>query len=104
MIERGPYLSADPTEQVPAGWTVLPAGTIDGSATTVAFDPAVHDVCRTDRPFTAAAAVGVTAAGWRRVAATDTGGEIWLRDRVASVLQQLARHRQTLGQTQARSL
>jgi hypothetical protein len=56
----------------------------------VVYQPARHDVCRALGPSNLRVAAGLGEAGFRRTAAFDGGGELWVRDRPAAMRARLA--------------
>lgn len=78
------------TEPVPPGWATHPAGAVGGVALEVVYQPARHDVCRALGPMTLRVETGLGEAGFRRTAAFDGGGELWVRDRLAAMRARLA--------------
>ncbi|MGH9136595.1 MAG: hypothetical protein ACRD0G_06045 [Acidimicrobiales bacterium] len=78
------------TEPVPAGWQTHPGGVVGGVVLDVVYQPARHDVCRALGPLNLRVAVGLGEAGFRRAAAFDGGGGLWVRDRPAAMRARLA--------------
>jgi hypothetical protein len=81
---------ASATDPVPVGWQTHPAGTVDGIPLDIVYRPARHDVCRALLALNARVAAGLGAAGYRRTARLDGGGELWVRDRSAAMRARLA--------------
>ena len=77
-------------EPVPAGWATHPLGTVGGVPFEFAYRPDRHDVCRALNPLNDKVIAGLAAAGYRKAAAFDSGGELWVRERSASVRARLA--------------
>lgn len=78
------------TEPLPPGWRTHPAGVVGGVVLDVVYQPARHDVCRALGPLNLSVAAGLGEAGFRRTAAFDGGGELWVRDRPAAMRARLA--------------
>lgn len=81
---------AESPEPVPGGWQTHPAGVVGGVALEVVYQPARHDVCRALGPLTPRITIGLGESGYRRTAAFDGGGELWVRDRPAAMRARLA--------------
>jgi len=77
-------------EPVPDGWRTHPAGSVGGVALDVVYQPARHDVCRALGPLNQRLTSGLGEAGFRKAAAFDGGGELWVRDRPAVLRARLA--------------
>lgn len=75
---------------VPPGWATHPAGTVGGINLECVYRPDRHDVCRALNPLSEKAVTGLAQAGYRKAAAFDGGGALWVRDRSASVRARLA--------------
>jgi hypothetical protein len=85
-MTRGPYVAPAPVVDAPEGWRVLPIGDIHGLAHAAVFHRRLHDICQTDRPFSAPVVDAIEQRGWHRAATTDDGTQVWLRERAARCL------------------
>jgi len=54
------------------------------------YRPDRHDVCRALNALNPKVAAGLAHAGYRKAAAFDGGGELWVRERAAAVRARLA--------------
>lgn len=77
-------------EPVASGWATHPAGTVAGVRFEFVYRPDRHDVCRALNPLNEKVVAGLAQAGYRKAAAFDGGGELWVRERSASVRARLA--------------
>lgn len=77
-------------EPVPPGWATHPLGRISGIDFEFLYRPDHHDVCRALNPLNQKVVAGLAQAGYRKAAAFDGGGELWVRERSASVRARLA--------------
>lgn len=77
-------------EPVAAGWATHPLGTVGGVGMEFVYRPDRHDVCRALNPLNQHIVAGLAQAGYRKAAAIDGGGELWVRERAASVRARLA--------------
>ena len=77
-------------ESVAPGWATHPAGAVGGVSFEFVYRPDRHDVCRALNPLNERVIAGLASAGYRKAAAFDGGGELWVRDRSASVRARLA--------------
>lgn len=77
-------------EPLPPGWATYPLGTVGGVRFEFVYRPDRHDVCRALNPLNEKVAAGLAQAGYRKAAAFDSGGELWVRERAAAVRARLA--------------
>ena len=77
-------------EPVPPGCATHPLGTVSGVRFEFVYRPDRHDVCRALNPLNHKVVARLAQAGYRKAAAFDGGGELWVRERSASVRARLA--------------
>lgn len=85
------YLRRAGTRQAPPpGWATHPAGRVGGVDLEFVYRPDRHDVCRALNPLNDKVTAGLAGAGYRKAAAFDGGGALWVRERSAAVRARLA--------------